>query len=59
MSGHHTWASALIKMSLGAAQATFWGYAGLAGLSLAGIFLIYTGVSVARAFSLVAVTMSY
>ena len=40
------------KMNLGAAQATFWGYAGLVGLSLAGTFLIYTGVSVARAFSL-------
>jgi uncharacterized protein len=38
------------RMSVGAAQATFWGYAALMGLSLAGIFLIYTGVSVARVF---------
>jgi FtsH-binding integral membrane protein len=38
------------KMSLGAAQATFWGYAALMGLSLAGIFLVYTGASVARVF---------
>jgi FtsH-binding integral membrane protein len=38
------------KMSLGAAQATFWTYAGLMGLSLAGIFLVYTGASVARVF---------
>jgi len=33
------------KMSLGAAQATFWGYAGLIGLSLSGVFLIYARVS--------------
>ena len=38
------------KMSVGAAQATFWGYAALMGLSLAGIFLLYTGASVARVF---------
>ncbi|MDB5395955.1 MAG: rane protein [Rhodospirillales bacterium] len=38
------------KMSLGAAQAAFWGYAALMGLSLAGIFLVYTGASVARVF---------
>src|SRR3954464_6448486 len=29
------------KMSVGAAQATFWGYAALMGLSLDGIFLVY------------------
>jgi len=38
------------NMSAGAAQATFWGYAALMGLSLAGIFLLYTGASVARVF---------
>src|ERR1700744_354676 len=30
------------SMSLGAAQATFWAYAALVGLSLAGLFLVYT-----------------
>ena len=36
------------KMRLGATQTAFWAYAGLVGLSLAGIFLMYTGVSIAR-----------
>lgn len=44
------------KMSLGAAQAAFWGYAGLIGLSLAGIFLVYTGASIARTFFITATT---
>lgn len=44
------------KMSLAAAQAAFWGYAGLVGLSLAGIFLIYTGESIARTFFITAAT---
>ena len=43
-------------MSLPAAQATFWAYAGLMGLSLAGIFLIYTGASIARVFFITAAT---
>ncbi len=38
------------RMSAGAAHATFWAYAALMGLSLAGIFLLYTGTSVARVF---------
>src|SRR6185437_11802398 len=46
------------KMSLGAAQATFWGYAALMGLSLAGIFLVFTGVSVARVFFISAATFA-
>src|SRR5215475_8516813 len=33
------------QMSAAAAQASFWGYAALMGLSLAGIFLVYTGDS--------------
>ena len=37
-------------MSVGAAQATFWVYAGLMGLSLSSIFLIYTGASIAQTF---------
>jgi hypothetical protein len=44
------------SMSLGAAQATFWGYAALVGLSLAGIFLVYTGASIAQVFFITAAT---
>jgi FtsH-binding integral membrane protein len=46
------------RMSVSAAQATFWGYAALMGLSLAGIFLIYTGASVARVFFISAATFA-
>jgi FtsH-binding integral membrane protein len=38
------------RMSLGAAQLAFWTYAALVGLSLSGIFIVYTGESVARVF---------
>jgi FtsH-binding integral membrane protein len=38
------------SMSLGAAQALFWVYAGVMGLSLASLFLAYTGESIARVF---------
>lgn len=38
------------RMSLGAAQLAFWAYAALVGLSLSGIFLVYTGESIARVF---------
>src|SRR5438132_4871917 len=44
------------KMSLGVAQLSFWVYAALVGLSLAGIFLVYTGASVARVFFITAGT---
>jgi FtsH-binding integral membrane protein len=44
------------KMSLGAAQTAFWAYPGLVGLSLAGIFLVYTGASIARTFFITAAT---
>jgi FtsH-binding integral membrane protein len=45
------WLSAGInRMSAGTAQLLFWVYAGLMGLSLAGIFLLYTGASIARVF---------
>jgi FtsH-binding integral membrane protein len=44
------------SMSLGAAQATFWTYAALVGLSLAGLFLVYTGASIARVFFITAAT---
>jgi FtsH-binding integral membrane protein len=43
-------------MSLGAAQLSFWAYAGLMGLSLAGIFLVYTGESIARVFFITSAT---
>jgi FtsH-binding integral membrane protein len=44
------------RMSLGAAQAAFWTYAVLIGLSLAGIFLVYTETSIARVFFITAAT---
>jgi hypothetical protein len=36
------------RMSVGAAQAVFWTYAGLVGLSLSVIFLVFTGQSIVR-----------
>ncbi len=38
------------KMSVLAAQTTFWVYAALMGLSLSSIFLIYTGASIVQTF---------
>ena len=46
------------RISLGAAQISFWAYAGLVGLSLSGIFLVYTGESVARVFFISAGTFA-
>ena len=37
-------------MSVGAAQTAFWAYAGLMGLSLSSIFLVYTGHSIVQTF---------
>jgi len=37
-------------------QAMFWGYAALMGISLAPIFLVYTGASIARVFLITAAT---
>jgi uncharacterized protein len=48
----------LQSMSLGAAQLTFWAYAALVGLSLAGLFLVYTGESIARVFFITAATFA-
>jgi FtsH-binding integral membrane protein len=42
------------KMSATGAQATFWVFSMLMGLSLAHIFLIYTGASIARVFFITA-----
>ncbi|SCB60281.1 hypothetical protein GA0061105_11083 [Rhizobium aethiopicum] len=38
------------RMSVSAAQTTFWVYAALVGLSLSSIFLVYTGQSVVQTF---------
>ncbi len=38
------------SMSVSAAQTTFWIYAGLMGLSLSSIFLVYTGQSIVQTF---------
>lgn len=42
------------SMSVSAAQTTFWVYAGLMGLSLSSIFLVYTGASISRVFFITA-----
>jgi len=44
------------RMSFGAAQATFWAYAGLMGIGLTPILLLYTGASVAQVFFITAAT---
>ena len=44
------------RMSLGAAQATFWGYAAVMGLSMSTIFLVYTYTSIAQMFFITAAT---
>ena len=42
------------KMSLSAAQLTFWAFATVMGLSMASIFLVFTGESIARVFFITA-----
>jgi len=44
------------RMSGGTAHAVFWGFAAIMGLSIAGIFLVYTGASIARVFFVTAAT---
>ncbi len=44
------------RMSVGTAQAVFWGYAAIMGVSLAPILLLYTGASVAKVFFITAGT---
>jgi FtsH-binding integral membrane protein len=46
------------RMSAAAAQSVFWGFAGIMGLSLAGIFLVFTGASIARVFFISAATFA-
>ena len=47
---------AIQRMSLRAAQALFWSYAALMGVSLAPVLLVYTGASVAQVFFITAAT---
>ncbi|MDN5874576.1 MAG: Bax inhibitor-1/YccA family protein [Sinobacteraceae bacterium] len=44
------------KMSLSAARIAYWAYAALMGLSIAGIFLLYTGEAISRVFFITAGT---
>jgi len=44
------------RLSVPAAQAIYWAYAALVGLSLSSIFIVYTGESIARAFFVTAGT---
>jgi FtsH-binding integral membrane protein len=46
------------RLSFATAQTIFWIYAGLMGLSLAGLLLVYTGTSVARVFFISAGTFA-
>src|SRR4051794_7670273 len=46
------------RMSADTAQAVFWIYAAVMGLSLAGIFLVFTGTSIARVFFITAATFA-
>lgn len=42
------------RLSVGALQALFWAFCGVMGLSMAAIFLVFTGTSVARVFFITA-----
>jgi len=44
------------KLSVGAAQATFWAFAAVMGLSLSSIFSVYTDASIAKVFFITAAT---
>lgn len=46
----------LNKMKTSTLQACFWAFAGIMGLSLSSIFLVYTGQSIARVFFITAAT---
>jgi FtsH-binding integral membrane protein len=48
----------LQKMSVAAAQAVFWAFAALMGLSISYIFAVYTGASIARVFFITAGTFA-
>ena len=44
------------KLSVPAAQATFWAFAAIMGLSLSSIFMVYTDASIAKVFFITAAT---
>ncbi|MGB0747634.1 MAG: Bax inhibitor-1/YccA family protein [Magnetospiraceae bacterium] len=46
------------KMSVGTVQVLFWSFAAVMGLSLASIFMVYTGASIARVFFITAATFA-
>jgi len=46
------------RMSAGTAQLLFWLYSAVMGLSLGGIFLVFTGASIARVFFIAAATFA-
>jgi uncharacterized protein len=46
------------RMQAGTAQALFWIYSGVMGLSLASVFLVFTGESIARVFFITAGTFA-
>jgi uncharacterized protein len=46
------------RMQASTAQAIFWVYAGVMGLSLASVFLVFTGESIARVFFITAGTFA-
>ncbi|MEO1020412.1 MAG: Bax inhibitor-1/YccA family protein [Pseudomonadota bacterium] len=49
-------AARINKMSVSSAQITFWAFAVVMGMSLASIFLVFTGESIARVFFITAAT---
>jgi uncharacterized protein len=49
-------AARINQMSVSTAQAVFWGFSALMGLSLSSIFVVYTGTSIARIFFITAAT---
>ncbi|HEY0837497.1 MAG TPA: Bax inhibitor-1/YccA family protein [Azospirillum sp.] len=46
------------SMSVGALQATFWAFCAVMGVSMASIFLVFTGASIARVFFITAATFA-
>ena len=48
----------LQKMSMSAAQTTFWAFAAVMGVSMSYIFVVYTGVSIARVFLITGCTFA-
>ena len=50
--------AAINRMRLATAQAVFWGFAGLMGLSISYIFAAYTGISIAQTFLITAIAFA-